>query len=110
MGKGQQTCEGIGAELPLPLDSDANNDLAGLMILKDLDGIKGSTAHISLRADDVDSEGNFIDSRLGTLLDYANWDSNQPNDYQSQDYVTMHNLGKWHDYNPPTTAFTICQK
>ena len=80
------------------------------MVAKGFSTNQDTPDYVHLRATDVDTEGVYVDSKYGDLVFFTNWDDEQPNNWQNQDYVTMHALGKWHDFKEVQTAFTICQK
>ena len=51
-----------------------------------------------LGATDEVAEDTFLWMPSGSLVDFTDWDTNQPNNYEEQDCVAyLHKPKKWHD-------------
>ena len=95
-------CAAIGGRLPLPLNEQENDDLleaANSMLNNNLQWMV-----LGIR--DVNDAWRDVD---GKEVSYTNWGSGQP-DSKSQDFVFMHNQGKWFDWEGIYTWPVICQQ
>ena len=89
----QSICKKIGGKVPLPKNTQENNDL--------VNGFRSLSNDIKfaiLGLWDTSSEGKFLKFN-GEKLTYTNWDTGEPNDFgNGEDYVVMYvQHGLWND-------------
>jgi len=93
-------CEASGGTLVASTSSDINSEILSLT---------GGAEEVWIGLDDESTEGTYVWAD-GSSLEYTNWASGEPNDWQgSEDCVGMYTSGEWNDYSCSTTMGYVCQ-
>ena len=97
----KSTCEQDGAALLVPKSIEENNFFAFVEH-------SGLNVKIWLGINDIDTEGEFVDSK-GNPITFQNWNVGEPNNFRDEDAVEIlsHN-GKWNDDSVNDQAIALC--
>ena len=106
MSKASSFCSSYNAKLPLPKNPEEDSQL--FKVIKDL-----GYSSAALDGNDVEKEGEWVDSD-GNKLSYTNWYSpNQPDNWNGEEhylhYYKVH-PGKFNDVAGYSVENVVCEK